>query len=281
MFELTRIVCGCLAAALLTVVAAAGIASADITGSVFRDFDADGTRDSLEPGAGGVSVSAFDAGGAMVSTTTAFDGTYTLVVPAGTEVRVEASATFPSLYPGAVGTDSDSSVVFATSPATADFAVASPAQYCQLNPDVSISKYINGNPLGGGSSGTSAALLRFPYTRTGAPDVPPVGGYVAPTALATNAQIGATWGLAWQRSSSSLFLSAVMKRHVGFGPLGPSGLYRVDLSGAPAVSSFVDLNALGFGAGADPHSGLTVTANQPNHDPNAWDPVGKISLGGL
>ena len=71
----------CLAIGALITPAAA---SADITGAVYRDYDASGARAAREPGIGAVVVQAINNAGAVVATTaTATDGTYTLVTPAG------------------------------------------------------------------------------------------------------------------------------------------------------------------------------------------------------
>ena len=94
---------------------------------------------------------------------------------------------------------------------------------------------------------------------------------------ATGAQLGTSFGLAWQRSSSSLFAAAFMKRHALFGPGGTGAIYRINRL-SHTVSKFLDLNQL-FGspvAGLDPH-----TPSDLFHDADAWDAVGKISLGGM
>jgi hypothetical protein len=48
--------------------------------------------------------------------------------------------------------------------------------------------------------------------------------------LATYADVGAVWGLAFRRSEPALYAAAVQKRQFHFGPGGPGAIYRIDLS---------------------------------------------------
>ena len=130
--------------------------------------------------------------------------------------------------------------------------------------------------LGGGTAGDMDVLVSVPYT-------PSTNGDGENFYLAIGSEIGATWGIAYQKSSELLFTSAFMKRHVGFGPLSTGGIYQVDISGiVPVVSSFVDMSAvLGINTGTDPHVGLPADPTNPNHDQFAWDPVGKTSIGDI
>jgi LPXTG-site transpeptidase (sortase) family protein len=254
----------------------------EINGTVFLDYDGNGQRDANEPGVAGVTVTAFDTNRTQInSTTTLADGTYTLSVPDGTEVRVEFTDTPLGLRPGAVGIDSDTTVVFVTSPVdNVDMGLLRPEAYCQDDPYLASPCYFNGDPLlPGGNAGTSEVLRTFPYNASG---VNP--GLQNP--LATGAEIGPTWGLAYQRASQRLLVGALMKRHSGFGPLGSGGIYAVEIDPATgqAVSGptpFLDLNTIGIPTGADPHSGLPAGGPVPSTDPNAWDAVGKISIGDM
>ena len=49
--------------------------------------------------------------------------------------------------------------------------------------------------------------------------------------LATQAQIGATWGVGFDGAARALYAAAFHKRATAFGPAGPGGIYRVDLVG--------------------------------------------------
>ena len=254
----------------------------EVNGTVFLDYNDDGQRGASDPGVAGVTVTAYDNSDAVIATTvTLADGAYTLAVPDGTEVRIEFTNFPTDLFSGAVGTNSDTSVVFVTSPAdNVDLGLASPADYCQSDPYLASPCYFNGDPLLPGSDAGAADVLRsFPYTASGQnPSLQ--------TPLANGAEIGPTWGLAYQRATSTLFASALMKRHAGFGPLGTGGIYSVviDPATGQAVSgptSFLNLNAIGIPTGANPHSGLPAVDTTPNTDPLAWDAVGKTSIGDM
>ena len=91
-----------------------------ITGTVFRDYDADGDLDSREPGVGGVTVTAYDdTNTAIATTTTNSSGAYSLSVTNGTDVRIEFTAIGANFQPGAAGGDSETSVAFTTQPGRA------------------------------------------------------------------------------------------------------------------------------------------------------------------
>lgn len=78
----------------------------EINGTVFLDFNGNGQRGASDTGVAGVTVTAYDTGGIQVnSTITLADGTYTLSVPDGTEVRVEFTGIPVDLRPGTVGAD--------------------------------------------------------------------------------------------------------------------------------------------------------------------------------
>lgn len=91
-----------------------------------------------------------------------------------------------------------------------------PADYCQANPTLATPCSHQSAP---GSVGTKA-LVSWPYDRTG--DSP------APADEATFEQIGATYGLAHRRDTDQLFVGALTKRLMPYGPAGPGGIYVVD-----------------------------------------------------
>ena len=253
----------------------------EITGTVFLDYNGNGQRDANDVGVAGVTVTAYNtSGGPINSTNTLSDGTYILSVPDGTEARVEFTGIPTDLRPGTVGTDSNSTVIFVTSPVdNVDMGLIRPEDYCQDDPYLASPCYFNGDPLLPGSdAGTSEVLRSFPYSASGQnPGLQ--------TSLATGVEIGPTWGLAYQRSSQTLFTGALMKRHAGFGPLGTGGIYAVEIDPATgqAISGptpFLNLNTL-VPTGTDPHSGLPADATLTSTDPGSWDAVGKISIGDM
>ena len=67
---------------LVPAASAADCGGSAVTGTAFRDYNANGTRDALEPGIGGIVVTATGANGSSVTCTTTASGTYG-IDPAG------------------------------------------------------------------------------------------------------------------------------------------------------------------------------------------------------
>ncbi len=248
-----------------------------LSGVVFRDYDASGARGPREPGVPGIAVTAYGADGSVIaSITTGAGGQYTLAgLPQGVEVRVEFAGLPAYLRSGPAGSQNPTSVTFVTcapgAPAL-DFGVSNPGQHCQANPDIGTSCYVIGYQLGV----TDSTLITLPYNAgssdfsqplTGRFDVPPY------TQRAQATDIGSTWGLAYHRTSSTLFAAAFMKRHAGFGPGGPGAIYAVDQD-TGAISLFTTLNA-----GTDPHP--QVPGGDWLIDAASYPLVGRMGLGGL
>jgi len=263
------------------------ITSADpntVNGTVFTDYNDNGIRGAGDSGVSGVTVTAYDATNAVVaSTTTNTSGNYTLAISDGTQVRVEFSTIPADLRPGAFGRESGTTVQFVTSPvAGLDLGLSKPDEYCQNNPFLVMPCYVNGDPLAGGTAGTSTVLYSIPNSAYGRSDT------AISQALATGSQIGSTWGLAYQRSTNTVFAGALAKRHAGFGPLGGGGIYSTvvnPLTGAPvSVSNFVNIDdfaGVDDGALDDTARGLPASSPTPNTDPVAWDAVGKQAIGDM
>ncbi len=283
---------------------AAGVQAAGvISGNVFRDFDGDGVRDENEPGVGGIAVTAYDSSGAAVGVTVSFAtlclgpgnpiaectalntpaiGSYTLNAGGTGPYRIEFSGWPAYMRPAVQGASNNTSIQFVPdgNSSNINFALHNPAEYCQQGPDLVTSCYTNGDPQGGGSTASRFAIVQVPFepTTTG----PDENVY-----LAIGQQVGATWGLAYQRSSRTLLASAVVKRHVGFGAGGIGAIYRIDRDGVVAPTVLIDLNAAGYPSGVavgpDPRSpgDLAINEADPSRDPAAFDAIGKLGIGGI
>ena len=250
-------------------------ASAQITGTVYRDFDADGTQDALEPGVSGITVTAYDATNSSVSTTTTVaDGTYTLTPGAGS-FRIEVSDLPSYLQPGALGSDSETTVTFASdSDSGVDFAVNNPAQFyptSEAEVEVASACMINGD-----QSTATDALVSLNYDKSGSKNI-----------VSNALDIGTVWGLAWQRSTNIIFTSAMLKRHAGFGPGGIDAIYAITYDpsggGAGAVAATIDLSVLGGSSvGANPRTiPLPSVISAQNHDPEVFEFIGKRGIGDI
>jgi SdrD B-like domain len=271
------------------------IQAQNVTGKVFRDFNANGQQSStnpIEPSVQGVTVKAYKADGTLLDTkTTASDGTYTLTVGTSSQVRIEFSNLPSAYFGGPKGSNSSTTVQFVNGGGTANLGVNYPSDYCgTTDPQLVTPCYVNGTPLNGGNSADDPFIVTVPYTPTGNGTSLPAGSNASENAyLSKGKEVGATWGITYQRSSKFIFTSALLKRHSGFGSGGPGAIYKIDVSGATQVTTlFVDLNAdLGVSAGTDPRNqssaadSLSKFKTQPNRDSTAFGIVGKMSLGDI
>ena len=274
----------CLSSTTLLAAPCGGVGN--LSGVVFNDFNGDTVQGgvNIETGVADITVTVYSDDGSINSCETLSDGTFALDAPAGGfPVRLEVSIGTDKdyLFSGASG---PSRVQFFSAP-TAGIAAGllNPKEYCDSNPMVATSCFVNGNPeLDEGDPGTASVadvIVGFPYNAS---------GNTAATNnnyLALGGEVGATWGLAFQRQSDLLMAASVMKRHVGFAHLGPGGIYQVDMTDPmnPVASDFVDLAAAPYNIdfGVDNHILPSSDPMLATYDQDAWDFVGKMSYGGL
>jgi hypothetical protein len=230
------------------------------TGFVFLDADGDGTFDAEETGVPGVTVSATGA----TSVQTQADGSYDIATP-DQLVRLEFSNLPSGVLTGRVTSASGPLVRFydaTTHPTDVNLA---------LNPVLIATSQLNYDEASEGANADFATLMSLDYGSDGS---------VTPNELATTAEIGSTWGLAYQGSSNSLFAAAFLKRHAGMGPSGTGAIYKITPvpGDDPVVSLLIDLNAtLNIDTGADPRTGTTDF----DVDGGAYPAIGKVGLGGI
>ncbi len=262
-FRLTYLICWqqaigavCLLAGLLIF----SLTASAQRGTVFRDFNGNGTRDTNEPLVSGILVKAYNTAGALCASATSAGTTapnYTLPSTCSGQVRVEFSipATGNCVNSGidfssASGSVYGSSVQFVTATASnVNFAVHNPADYNTgtTGVNVFIPCYISGDPLPANSpSGALDWFVGYPYTNS----TPNPGGSnpvsKPPTQKLNGAIIGATWGVAYSKQAKKVFTSALLKRHVGLGTLGSGGIYMLTPAATSfTVNSFYDMDANG------------------------------------
>ncbi len=257
-----------------------------VNGTVFNDSNENGVQDIApaanpprnEPGVAGVTVIAYDSSGTIVGSPVTSDalGQYSLSIPVGTAARVEFSGFGPtssdptlqlfqpSVHNATAGNPVENTVTnFVSTTATVNLGLVRSDQYCQNNPTVVTSCYV----FGVAGNAAAPVLVGFPYTNTGTTP--------SPTLIEQESTLGTVWGLAYRRSTDTLFAASYIKRHTALGPGGkPGDIYAISgaRSGAPSVPSvFTTLNP----AEVDPHAGNYL------QDYNIYDQVGKIGLGGL
>ncbi|MET9146998.1 SdrD B-like domain-containing protein [Streptomyces sp. NPDC057197] len=93
-----------------------------------------------------------------------------------------------------------------------------------------------------------------------------------PTTLATQDQVGTTFGLAYDKDRTRLFQSAFARRYTAYGPQGGGAVYTVPVDGSGAPRLFAQV------------PDAAVTRHDTAHlikDPGFTDAPGKESIGGL
>jgi len=276
-----------------------------VTGSVFRDYNGDGVKQSTEPLVTGVVVNAYLANSATPCGTTTTSGStapnYTLAGCGSSAVRVEfvipntgGCLLNPNIdYTSTGGNSYGSSVQFATGTSSnVNFAINAPEDFftASASPVVYVPCYVNGNP----ANANVAAADAFVGTNFDASG--------SAYHYATVGQTGSTWGVAYSRQAGKIFTGAFLKRHVGLGPLGSGGIYMIDPT-TNAVTNWLnlsDINIATQGAGAYAGSGPSAAnvpfspvigtnaqrnlgngLDQPSHDAPAFAQVGRVSLGDI
>jgi SdrD B-like domain len=260
----------------------ASAAPATVTGTVFRDYNQSGSKEALEPGVGGVTVTAFDTANTAVGTATSNAvGAYSLTASTGGKLRLEFTAIPSYLGEGPQGSTSGTTEQFIDTAVSSSpsLGVANPADYCQSSARLALSCFTFGPAAGINgktpSWGDNTAIHGINEDMSAG----------APQSIAKQSQVGATWGLAYHRFSKTLFAASFMKNHAGFGPDGPAAIYKMAGSGTNTASLFVNLSAISTPnvAGADTHpTDLSSTQYASwNKDYASYGKPGEIGLGGL
>ncbi|MEB4591335.1 SdrD B-like domain-containing protein [Candidatus Thiothrix sp. Deng01] len=259
-------------------------AFADISGTVFLDYNLNGQLDStakmrnfadtmdidvaVDRGVAGAQVRAECVTSSGTSTfgpaTTDANGQFTLSTAgatAGADNCLLQTVTLPAGY--SVGAQSGAGNVqtqFVSPTATgANFAVQETTSYCQNNPDLATDRFAYGqqtlNPPYAGNHDVPN-IFAFPYNSgaAGLPNTSPTGSaspsldandpVISDLALAQD--VGSVFGLGWHPASKSLFAAAYMKAWTGFGPGGTGAIYRINMGDPahPSTSIYADLNQI-------------------------------------
>ncbi|MFF2548932.1 SdrD B-like domain-containing protein [Kitasatospora sp. NPDC058063] len=247
-----------------------------VTVRVVRAVDASGAwTPALEPGLAGVRVTLTGGDRVRVEGTTAADGTVTLAPPPrrdhGGKYRVRVVNPKPGvLFPAFAsrqGLDgapnllsSNEEFVDLSDGGNVSYTTGlwSPGDYCQRNAPLVTT--CQNTTWGGGAQRT---LVSFPYGARGQDGVD-----VNVTDIATDAQTGTLFGIAWNRADRRVFSSAAAKRTTGYGRGGPGGIYVTDLA-RNSTTLFTTVPDAGG------------TAHGPDADDAFLAVPGKESLGGL
>ncbi|WP_460979725.1 SdrD B-like domain-containing protein, partial [Pseudactinotalea suaedae] len=286
-----------------------------ITGSIWQDNDANGSFDSYEAGLAGIEVYAYDSDGNVAGPAlTGADGSYVLAVTSDAarwrvEANVPDTAQWEEWRDSVVGRAGDPSngttvqfvdVVDGAGATGVDFSFQVPSTFVENNPNVYLPAYRYG--ASDGDQGGLFAGVAHLYEAVS----PDTNSTVPTTMQVPFAQVGATYGTAWQQAEEpggvgTVFASAYVRRHSGLGPDGIGAIYRVvPDSGqltSPTASAdlLVDLTDWGIDLGSDSDPGAlpgdpnglrpATTAENPSYDwirdAQAWDTVGRTGLGAM
>ncbi|WP_169308519.1 SdrD B-like domain-containing protein [Nitratifractor salsuginis] len=244
-------------------------AQADISGIVFRDFNLNGVKDTLEPGVAGLTVAAYDDSGQAVDTVmTNSDGNYTLATDPGT-YRVEVSGVPAFLKPGtSLSGNTRPLVDRVTDGATHNVGLISAGEYCQSNPDILVTRFTKYNR--DGSNGQISVFLEYAYTANTTDD----DSTDDPKAeLGTYSQIGSIYGLAHFKEANITYLGTYLKRHADIGPSGMGAIYKYDHASG-TFSTLITLPTY------DPRNGAGQGYDW-DHDTEAYRWVGKTGIGDI
>jgi hypothetical protein len=228
---------------------------AQTTGTVFRDYNGDGTRQTssstssiLEPTVAGIVINAYNANDEwLASYVSGSNGSYSIptsgvafngiagsntgFVPSSTNIRLEfviptnesdcgrlsKSYDFPANSGSSYGT----SVRFTTGGSSNNhFALHNPSNYVANISNSSNSYFVSAQQLGNpnttnGTADDQTAFLKINYNSKGDNNS---SNWPSSQILANSGQIGTTYGVAYSRQADKIFVSAFMKRHAGFGP---------------------------------------------------------------
>ncbi|MEM9836038.1 MAG: SdrD B-like domain-containing protein [Bacteroidota bacterium] len=267
-----------------------------IGGNVFEDFNNDGNQDAGEDqGLAGITVTIFvcDANGNSTvagTTTTDANGDYFFTGLDDAETyRIEFSlpSNLEDSYGPSLGSTNGFTLTQFSQPNTCEINVGlyDPANACpEEEPLILTTCYVKGEITGAGAD--DPTIVGVPYNTT---SFPGAANNENPdnTYYGTHRQTGSVWGVAYDPTRNVVFSSAVLKRHVGLGPLGLGGIYVTDLNVDPTTlptANFLDLDAggLGFDFGTEPARDLlSADLTIRSTDGPAFSEVGKVGIGDI
>lgn len=271
-----------------------------ITGTVFRDINYDGTRNSsTEPGQGGIEITAScvsDTGassgaqddvlqnyGPVVSSS---DGTFTFsALPAG-KCRIESNLNSAQswLYSSPIGAQT-SSVQFVDASASPSvlFAYSNPGQYSEPGtPDVILaSQFPVDSTATSSPTANHRALTKFPYNLNNTAAGSIWSNSITQGKLADASDVGSIWGVAYSSNTNTIYTSSMTKRYVGSGPSGADAIYKVDLNTNTTSLFTSSVDADGGQVPSNAARGIPNTLSTPYTDPAMFPLVGKTGWGDI
>jgi hypothetical protein len=269
---------------------------AQVSGTVFKDFNANGTFDSgasyNEVGQSGVEVKAYDSSGASLAVTytgggTKTNGTGEYSVASATPGQVRLEFILPDNYIFAtIGATGGTSVMFPTT-STQNLAVNTPDDYWDnttiADPTLLIPIYTQGaltsaykDKAGLYSLKQSASSPAETFTNGSNQTFPAIDTLMDKIEVCKMKDIGTVWGVAFDKKNQTYYLSAFAKRHSGEGPLGFGGIYIIqkNSNGTYTKKTGIDLQGLTPSLGSTLDLGTITRTNTDNTSDNyIADPI--------
>ena len=250
--------------------------STAIGGIVWQDFNYNGAIDDITiNGIAGIEVRIYDSSGSLVTTVyTDSNGYYTATgLTAGQEYRVEfdlPQSVSCWAKPTQAGTDNGTTVQFVQAGNCANLGLADQDDYCQPNPQLAIPCYEDGSASG--TPGGGDALVSIDYEFAGTKN-----------GLVTFQELGATWGITYDKNSEYIFAASFLKRNSGFSQ-GEGHIHITNAGTSAYVGSFsvqgvngIDLGTVDRSSGAD----YTLASGTAAVDLDAFQKIGTISFGDI
>ncbi|MEL6986843.1 MAG: SdrD B-like domain-containing protein [Bacteroidota bacterium] len=251
-----------------------------IGGTVFNDLDFNGVDDDSSGGVDSILVRLYECGNNGESTFvdsvfTDSNGDYNFLLTAGAgPYRLEFSIpdNRSDWIPSFDGTNSATTVQFTPGASCdIDLGVIDPSKFCQDNPQVVTTCFVNGNAQGESLVKWSSDNANNRFETPGS-----LNPYDK-TPIMTAAQGGSLWGMAFNRTTKELYSSTVLKRHVELGPGGLGAIYVTDpLAASQNGSVWYNFN-IPYASNSD----RGVSTTDPNNDTNAFSDVGKVGFGDI
>lgn len=237
---------------------------AQIEGTVFRDYNLNALQDTKEHGIMEINVTLYDVNNtAFDSVLTDENGSFSFEY--NRSYRLELHNIPPYLSASACGKMARPKVLF-TSNEAINIGLTNPDEYCDYNAKLVTMFYQNGEPT---SSEPSLVSFRFDADDGNESQV-----------LASNADIGAVWGLAYDTNRSAIYASSLVKRHTGLKEKTGS-IFKIDANGT--VEHFIDVpNSAPLSFPTKEERNLSKEQNNPNHDdPRIFSLVGRTGIGDI
>ncbi|MBK9961147.1 MAG: hypothetical protein IPP06_07350 [Saprospiraceae bacterium] len=267
-----------------------------IGGKVYSDYNNNGEQDVSENGKSGIEIRLYNDNKQLVATTkTMTEGKWSVNgIPPGTKLRIEFQVPI-GLFDANPGPDNHTRTQISTvGNCNVSLGVFNVYDLIDENPWIVTSRFTKGNSLDTTSPAfIEPAIIANRYNTTeGGPRIGPNGNYHPASA----GEVGAVWGLAYQKQIGLLYSSAFLKRQSAVGPAGLGAIYYTDLNGflpnppnSPGYKYYGNskllLNLDDFGIETGDENlmvrNLPLSPNQATHDSIAFDLVGKWGMGDL